>query len=366
MNGRSRRGDVRTTATAAVAGVLAATMGIVACGATSSDAPPARPTLRELAASRHLLLGAAANASHLGESAYTDALAREFNMLEAENEMKLGPLRPAEDTFSWAAADALVAFAESRQMKVRGHTFVWHQSLPAWLSTRSPAQLEAILRDHITTVAQRYRGRVFAWDVANEVFNPDNGTLRSSLWRDQPGIGLGTGTAYVEQAFRWAAAADPGAILFYNDFNAEVVNSKSNAVYAMVQDFQRRGVPIHGVGLQMHRTLTPIDAASLEANIRRLTDLGLEVHITEMDVRVPVDASGAASAADLQAQAQIYDTVVAACLKFPRCTAIQTWGVSDRYSWIPGAFPGFGAGLLFDASYRAKPAYAAVRDRLSR
>jgi endo-1,4-beta-xylanase len=345
------------------AAILLAAVALAACGADPPAAPAPTAGLRDLAAPRRLLVGAAANRSHLVEAAYADTLAREFNMLEPENEMKLGPLRPTQAAYSWDAADALVAFAESRGMKVRGHTFVWHQSLPAWLSGRSPSELESILRDHITTVAQRYRGRVFAWDVANEIFGSDNGGLRDSTWRNQPGIGL-TGTAYVEQAFRWAAAADPNALLFYNDFNAEVVNSKSNAVYAMVQDFRRRGVPIHGVGLQMHRTLNPLDGASLEANIRRLTDLGLEVHITEMDVRVPVDASGRASAADLEAQARIYDTVVAACLKFPLCTAIQTWGVTDRYSWIPGAFPGFGAGLLFDAAYQPKPAWRAVRDRL--
>jgi endo-1,4-beta-xylanase len=275
----------------------------------------------------------------------------------------MGPLRPSQDVYSWTNADALVAFAESHQMKVRGHTFVWHQSLPSWVSGLSSSQLETVLRDHITTVAQRYRGRVFAWDVVNEAFANESGDLRHSLWYDQPGIGR-AGTGYVEQTFRWAAAADPGALLFYNDYNAEVVNSKSNAVFAMVQDFRRRGVPIHGVGLQMHRTLTPLDAASLEANIRRFTDLGVEVHITEMDVRLPVDASGRASADDLERQAQVYDTVFAACLKFPLCTAIQTWGITDRYSWIPGSFPGFGAGLLFDPGYQPKPAYDAVRRRL--
>ena len=338
-------------------------VGALGCGASRPAAPPVDTTaLRDLASKRGLLLGAAANHSFLAETAYTATLGREFNMLEPENEMKLGPLRPSEGVFAWTDADALVAFAESRQMKVRGHTFVWHQSQPAWISALPSARLEGVLRDHIRTVAEHYRGRVFAWDVVNEAFN-DDGTLRASPWYDRPGIGL-PGTGYVEQAFRWAAAADPSALLFYNDYNAETVNAKSNAVFAMVQDFRRRAVPIHGVGLQMHRTLNPLDAASLEANLRRLTDLGLQVHITEMDVRVPVDGGGRASAADLQSQSQIFDTVVAACLKFPLCTAIKTWGVADSHSWIPGSFPGFGAGLLFDGAYQAKPAWSAVRGRL--
>jgi uncharacterized protein (TIGR03437 family) len=125
----------------------------------------------------------------------------------------------------------------------------------------------------------------------------------------------------------------------------------------MAQDFVARGVPFHGVGLQMHLTASGFSKASVDANIKRLTDLGLELQITEFDVRLPVDSSGIATAANLAAQAQIYHDVIELCLKYPKCTAVQTWGFTDRHSWIPGTYPGMGAALPFDASYNSKPAY---------
>lgn len=102
----------------------------------------------------------------------------------------------------------------------------------------------------------------------------------------------------------------------------------------------------------------------MAANIKRITDLGLDVHITELDVRLPVDSSGIASSSSLATQAQIYHDIVAMCLKYPRCRAVQTWGFTDRYSWIPGTYPGTGAALEFDASYQPKPAYLSTQDAL--
>jgi endo-1,4-beta-xylanase len=129
----------------------------------------------------------------------------------------------------------------------------------------------------------------------------------------------------------------------------------------MVLDFKARGVPIDGIGLQMHLTGRPIAKESIEANIKRITDLGLEVHITELDVRVPVTPETGASPADVDAQAQSYYNVVAVCLKYRRCTTIQTWGFTDRYSWIPRRFPGTGSALPFDAEYRPKAAYRSMQ-----
>src|SRR5262249_16758871 len=153
-------------------------------------------------------------------------------------------------------------------------------------------------------VMAHYKGQVFAWDVVNEaVSDVQTGTgiaLRDSIWYNKPGIGM-TGTGYIEQAFRWSHAADPSALLFYNDYNIESPGAKFNAVYTMVKDFVERGVPIHGVGIQMHIDTSGYpSSAGLAQNIRQLTGLGLQVHITEMDVRLRVDSSGGASAADLQ------------------------------------------------------------------
>jgi endo-1,4-beta-xylanase len=214
---------------------------------------------------------------------------------------------------------------------------------------------------------KHYAGQVFAWDVVNEALD-ELGRVKDSVWYNQPGVGLADkGTGYVEQAFRWAREADPQALLFYNDNGGEGLNLKSDAIYAMVRDFKRRGVPIDGVGLQLHISQLDLDTAAIAANIARLTALGVQVHITELDVSLPLDASGAARSDDLLGQADVYRRVVRACLQNPGCTAIQTWGFTDKYSWIGSHSHGTrGAALLFDRAYKPKPAYRAMFEEISR
>ena len=327
-------------------------------------APLFGQALRDLAGQRGIKVGAAVDPQYFAETAYATTLAREFNQVEPENAMKFGPIHPGPATYDFGPADAIVAFAQTNGMAVRGHNLVWYNQLPGWLTTGgyTPAQLSSILLDHINTVVGRYAGPLYAWDVVNEAFN-DDGSLRSFLWYDSPGIGL-TGTGYIEQALRWAHAADPTALLFYNDYSAEIVNKKSDAIYKMAQDFKTRGVPLDGIGLQLHLTAGSLSLSSLEANIQRLTALGLQVQITELDVRLPVNSAGVASAASLATQAQIYHDIVALCLKYAGCTAVQTWGFTDKYSWIPGTYPGFGAALEMDLSFQPKPAYTAMQNAL--
>jgi len=326
-------------------------------------------SLREAADRAHVLIGAAVNAAYLSEPAYTSTLAREFNMLEPEDAMKWAVIRPDAETYNFADGDRLVAFAEAHGMKVRGHNLVWGTHNPKWLADGhfTPEQLRTILHDHIRRVVGHYRGKVFAWDVANEAFDEDGG-LRDSIWYNRPGIGLGgNGAAYIEQAFRWAHAADPQAQLFYNDAEGEAMNRKSDAIYAMVKDFKTRGVPIDGIGLQMHILTLRADAASIGANIARFTALGVQIHITEMDVAIPLDSDGQArNPEDLQRQAEIYREVATVCLQHPGCTALQTWGFTDKYSWLGWFTHGSKRnGLLFDRQYRPKPAYQVLRDALA-
>lgn len=320
-------------------------------------------SLRDEADRNHILVGAAVNPALLGQEPYAATLAREFNMVEPENAMKWTAIEPALDQYNFGPGDAVVAFAEAHHMKVRGHNLLWNVYNPRWLTAGNftPAQLSKIMRDHITTEVSHYAGRVFAWDVVNEAFD-EQGALKHSIWYDQPGIGE-KGTGYIEQAFRWAHAADPKALLFYNDYDAEGVNAKSDAIYAMVEDFKRRGVPIDGVGLQSHiMGLKTVDIGSIVANMSRLAKLGVQIHITELDVGVPIDSSGKPqNEADLNQQAEIYGQVAQACAEQPACTAFQTWGFTDKYSWIPGFTRGkYGAALPFDANYQPKPAYRAV------
>jgi endo-1,4-beta-xylanase len=326
-------------------------------------------TLREQGDKSGILVGAAVNPSLFAEAPYAATLTREFNMLEPEIMMKWGAIRPDRNTFNFKPGDQVVDFAKAHAMKVRGHCLLWHKYNPAWLANGkfTADQLAEMLREHITTVMKHYAGQVFAWDVVNEAIDATGG-MEHSIWYDRPGIGLsGKKTAYIEQAFRWARAADPKALLFYNDYDIEGLNAKSDAVYAMVKDFRKRGVPIDGVGIQAHVfNLSLKEISSLAANMSRLTALGVQVHITEMDVALPLDANGVLlDPGNLARQAEIYRFVATACVQQPGCTAFQTWGLTDKYSWIPGYTKGAkGAALLFDQNYAPKPAYDALREVL--
>ena len=337
------------------------TAAALAVLSSAAGAAARAQTLREYADRAGVLVGAAVEPRLLSEPEYAATLAREFNMLTAENAMKWGTIRPSRERFDFGPADRLVAFARKHGMKVRGHTLLWSEYNPGWLTKGefTPAQMSDLLREHVTKVMKHYRGKVFAWDVVNEVFLAD-GSVEPSVWYDRPGIGMkGRGTAYVEQAFRWARAADPDALLFYNDYDTEGVNPKSDAVYEMLKDFKRRGVPVDGVGIQAH--IVDLDAkddlATIDANLARLSALGLEIHITEMDVGLPAGAGEA----ELRRQADIYRRVASACLRQPRCKAFQTWGFTDKYTWIPDFTKGAkGAPLPFDRLYQKKPAYDAL------
>ena len=241
-------------------------------------------------------------------------------------------------------------------MQVRAQPLVWHEDLPRWLTERTFSRdaLMAILRQHIRTIVGRYRAQVVLRDVANEAVD-DGGSLRDTIWL------RGIGPDYIDSAFRWAHEADPEARLFYNDFGGEGLGRKSDAIYALVQGLQKRGVPIHGVGLQMHVSLDSSPALrDVAANMNRLAALGLEVHITEMDVRI----KGSVTEERLAAQARTYRDTLGVCLSAQNCKAFMMWGFTDRHSWIPQFFSGSGAALIFDESYRPKPAYNALVDLL--
>ncbi len=332
----------------------------------AASAPPI--TLRQAGDQAGILVGAAVRPSLFSEAAYSETLAREFNMVEPEDAMKWWVVRRNKGSFDFGEGDAVVRFALAHGIKVRGHCLVWDHANPEWLAQGhfTPAQMSKLLQEHISAVMKHYAGQVFAWDVVNEAMD-ENGRFKDSPWYNQPGIGFsGKGSAYVEQAFRWAHEADPHALLFYNEAEGEGMNRKSDAIYAMVKDFKECGVPIDGVGLQLHISQLDFDTAAVRANIARLTALGLQVHITELDVSLPVDSAGNASMGDLQRQADVYGGVVGACLQNPGCTAIQTWGFTDKYSWIGSHSHGSrGAALPFDRNYRIKPAYQAIFQRLA-
>jgi endo-1,4-beta-xylanase len=251
-------------------------------------------------------------------------------------------------------------------MVVHGHTLVWHQCRPSWIPADATRE-EAIgfLRDYIHTVVGRYQGRVPIWDVVNEAVADGGAGLRDTPWLQW------IGEDYIELAFQFAHEADPDARLFYNDYGADGMNAKSDAIYALVSDLLARGVPIHGVGLQGHINLGSTGPGGqntpelLGANIQRFCELGLEVQITELDVSYAQPASDEV----FQSMAGDYRNVIGTCLESEYCTAVVVWGVADPLSWLrsredtvnPNMEP-----LLFDANYQPKLAYTAVADLLAR
>ncbi|GAB2596023.1 endo-1,4-beta-xylanase [Streptomyces capparidis] len=305
--------------------------------------------LRDLARAKGKFIGAAVATGPLeSEASYRAVAAREFNSVTPENEMKWETIEPSRGQFVYGPGDAVVDFAASARQRVHGHTLVWHSQLPSWVGDVPADELHSVMTGHITNVMKHYRGEVQTWDVVNEVFNED-GTLRSTVFLDKLGEG------YIADAFRAARAADPKAKLFINDYNVEGVNDKSTAMYNLVRDLRAKGVPIDGVGLQAHLVLGEVPS-TLRQNIQRFAALGVDVRITELDVRLPTPAD----ATELAQQASDYHQVVSACVAVSRCRGVTTWGVTDKHSWVPGWFEGYGDALIFDADYRPKPAYRAV------
>ena len=355
----------------AAAVLLAAALALVGCGGGGGTEPSAVSTagatptpgplwsevapLRDAAASAGRLVGAAVYSSGLAsDAAYAGAAGRHFSDFTAEWEMKWDPVQKTQGVFDFSGADAIVAFAEARGASVKGHALVWHGATPKWVEALSPPELRIAVEDHIRTVAGRYRRRARAWDVVNEAIDDGTNGLRSTVFS------RGLGDDYIAEAFRLARRADPEAELIYNDYGGEGLNRKSDAIYALVKGLKERGVPIDGVGLQMHVNATSApSAADIAANIRRLADLGLQVNVSEMDVQVRNVAGDAA--AKLARQRQVYREVVAACLTVPRCEAVTLWGFTDAHSWIDSFF-GADDPLVFDEQYRAKPAFFGMQD----
>ena len=313
------------------------------------------PTLRMLAEQHNLSIGVAVSGWSLSDPAYAGLILRQFNQITPENAMKFGPLCPERGIYHFAEADRIVSFAIINNLRVRGHTLVWTNQLPAWLTEEPITRQEYIdiLQEHITTVVGRYRGYIYAWDVVNEAIAND-GSLATTdnFWMQA------IGPDYIEMAFRWAHEADPKALLFYNDSFAEGSGAKSDGVYELVRSLKEKGVPIDGVGLEMHIGISwynpnPNEVAN---NIQRLADLGLQVHITEMDVRLPPPVTSNL----LDQQATLYADMLKACLAAPNCTSFAMWGLTDAHSWIPGAYPDWTAPLIFDDAYKPKPAYRAL------
>jgi endo-1,4-beta-xylanase len=322
-------------------------------------------SLRELAEKIGLRIGTAVIPFDLDTPAYTAVLASQFSAVTPGNEMKWGVVEPQQGVFDWSGADRLVAFAERSGQLVRGHTLLWHNQLPGWLTTGvangtiSSSQLMALLEQHIFTEVGRYRGRIWQWDVANEFFtDSDPSTINpNDFWVSHLGPGI------IPRAFRWAREADPRALLFYNDYNIageDGTNAKSDAAYAWLQQMLDQGVPIDGVGDQGHLDTQYGFPTKMTQDLQRFANLGLKVAITEADVRTFVNGPATQVPTDhLATFAQPYEfsQMLKACLAVPECISFTVWGFGDADSWVPGFFTGEGYATLYDVNLQPKPAF---------
>ena len=347
--------------------IVAAWLVLAGCSG-SDDSIPAAPTnptpppqadpLRDAANVSGKLVGTAVQSGFLRMPQYSAVVGRHFNYLTAEYEMKMATIAQSPGFENFAAGDAIVGYALANGMRVKGHALVWHGSVPAWVDALPAADLRTMLESYIRNVVAHYRGQVMAWDVVNEAVADDGSGLRDTVFRRKLGDG------YIAEAFRAARQADPSAKLIYNDYGGEGLNSKSNRIYDLVRSLIAQGVPIDGVGLQMHITASnPPGSASVASNMRRLADLGLLVNISEMDVRIR-DAPGALQSR-LELQKTVYKSMVTVCMDEPRCDAVTFWGFTDAYSWIDNQF-GPDDPLLFDELYAPKPAFHGVLEALLR
>ncbi|WSR61054.1 endo-1,4-beta-xylanase [Streptomyces sp. NBC_01198] len=298
-------------------------------------------SLGSAAAQSGRYFGTAVPASKLGNSAYSTILDREFNMITPENEMKWDTTEPSRGNFNFGPADQIVSHAQAHGQRMRGHTLVWHNQLPGWVSNLSASDLQSAMDNHITQEMTHFKGKIYAWDVVNEAFaDGGSGQHRSSPFQDKLGNG------FIEHAFRTARSVDANAKLCYNDYNIENwSDAKTQGVYNMVKDFKSRGVPIDCVGFQSHFG-NGGPPSSFQTTLSNFAALGVDVQLTELDIA--------------QASSSAYSNTVNACLHVTRCAGITVWGIRDSDSWRSGDNP-----LLFDSNGNPKSAYTAVLNALN-
>lgn len=356
---------------------VAAAVAALALAVPAAQADPSEPTLRS-EAPRDLEIGSAVwgqrdllDHDRKAPTEFQRILGTEFGSLTPENDMKWAEIHPAPGVYDFSGADAVVAFAKAHRQEVRGHTLLWHSQNPQWVTdaaaTWTCAEARDVLEDHVRTVVGRYAGDVYEWDVANEIFQDD--------W-DAGGVRLRTEANPFLQAcaqdpvgligdvFRWAHEADPEALLFLNDYNAEGVNAKTDAYYDLARELLADGVPLHGFGAQAHLSLQYGFDDSIQENFERFADLGLKVAVTEADVRMPLGDDGEPTAEQVALQAERYDALLQACLDVAACTSFTVWGFDDGRSWVPGVFPE-GYATIMTEDFETKPAYDALLEGLA-
>ena len=307
-------------------------------------------------------IGAAVASALLAKNpVYRNVVEKQFNSLTTENALKWPAVHPAANSFDFRQGDVIVNYALAHHKRVHGHCLAWHRDLPNWLNNFEGDSVawENLLKTHIATVVSHYKGKITSWDVVNEAIT-DGGKFRNnggkagetSIWVQH------LGTDYIARAFIYAHQADPNALLFYNDYGQEYSPAKLKAILNMVADFKRRGIPINGLGLQMHININTPKTGIINA-LSQYAATGLLVHIAELDICVNPKNDKAISYTDsLQtAQANMYSfvatqykTLVPAAQQY----GITCWNMSDADSWITLWLKKNDWPLLFDKNYQPK------------
>jgi len=331
-----------SVAVAAGAAVLAGLTAVVVLPMTNANAATG---LAALAEAKGRFFGTATDGPELTDAPYTSILTSgEFDQLTPGNQLKWQYIEPSQGQFNFTEADKEVNLGITNHMKVRGHNLVWHNQLAGWVNSLPLTQVQAAMENHITNEVTHFKGKLFAWDVVNEPFN-DDGTYRTDVFYNAMGAG------YIADALRTAHAADPSAKLYINDYNIEGQGAKSDALYNLATSLLAQGVPLSGIGFQAHLDVQYGFPTGMQANLQRFAALGLDVGITELDVRMPLPET----AAEDTTQDQYYGNVVTACLAVSRCVGVTIWDYTDKYSWVPSVFTGEGAALPWDSALNKKP-----------
>jgi len=307
--------------------------------------------------SRKLYFGTATDNPELNDTAYTSILDSNlmFGQITPANSMKWENTEPSPGNFTFAGGDVIANLARKNGQLLRGHNCVWHNQLPDWVSegTFTKSELLAIVERHCGTLVGHYRGRVYSWDVINEVIG-DDANFRPDVFFNT------TGTDFIAAAFHAARQADPFAKLYANDYNIEGPSAKTTAYLNLVKSLKKQGVPIDGIGMQSHfivGELPPNITQTIEAFVK----LGVEVAITELDIRMTLPATDAL----LAQQKKDYQTIISACNSVPGCVGVTVWDFTDKYSWVPGTFAGQGAPCPWDENLKKKPAYDGILEGFS-
>jgi endo-1,4-beta-xylanase len=310
----------------------------------------------------YFLIGVAVAPNNL-EVEQAEMIKKNFNSLTAENVMKPGPIHPEENTYVWEYADKIVDFARANGMKMRGHTLCWHNQTAPWMfkdAEGNQVTKEVALQrlnDHITTVVSHFKGKIYAWDVLNEVIT-DNDTAKS-IYRPTQWLKI-CGEEYIAKIFQWAHDADPDAMLVYNDYNTENPG-KRDRIYTMLKKLLDEGVPVQAVGLQGHWNIGDPTEQNLRDAIDKFASLGLKVQITELDVSIyssRTDTIGLGFTPEReQKQIDLYKMAFHVFREKKKdITSVTFWNVSDRSSWRDRrgmkVYP-----LLFDENLKPKKAF---------